>query len=130
MNEWVALLQTFGLATVILIFIAAAGWKIVPWIGTKVIERLVDKYIQLIDSLIVSVTKQGDVFTKVGIVMEQLGRTLENMGQHTIRSMEILESVSKGVADLQNVKTVSIKEPEKVELVHPQSIGHDPVNRK
>lgn len=116
MNEWVSLLQTFGLATAIIAFMGLCIWKASGWIGENVIKPVVDRWLKLLDALIASIVKQGEALTKVGSVMEQLGRTLERMGQHTIQSMEVLEQISRGVSNLQRVDRVVVREADKVEV--------------
>lgn len=69
MNEWVSLLQTFGLATMIILFMGVCIWKGGGWAGENVVKPIVERYIRLIDSLIVAVAKQGEAMDKQGIAM-------------------------------------------------------------
>lgn len=132
-RDWVDLLQTFGLATMIILFIGLCIWKGSAWIGENVIKKIVEKYVVLLDALIASVTKQGDTMTKVGStlekegdtlskvgnVLEKLGGTLDQMGQHVIKSMSVLEHISEGVAELRSVKEIKVQGVERVEVHSP-----------
>lgn len=82
MNEWVSLLQTFGLAVAILFFLGLCLWKAAGWIAPNVITPIVARYLQLIDALIASVVRQGDAIARFVDVLDKLGATLERMGKH------------------------------------------------
>ena len=104
MNEWISLLQTFGLAVTILFFVGACLWRAGGWMGENVVRPIAAKYLQLLDSLIVSIVKQGETLTRVGLVMEKLGSTLDSLGQHTIKSVELLDTIAEAVADLKKIR--------------------------
>lgn len=126
MNEWVGLLQTFGLAVCILVFLGAGMWKTGGWVAENVVKPVVQRYINLLDALIASVVKQADALSRVGAVMEKLGSTMEklgstldNMGQHSIKSMQNLDEIAQRISNIDHVRSVTVREAEHVD-VHPR----------
>src|SRR4051812_37559301 len=90
MNEWISLLQTFGLGVCILIFVGLCIWKAAPWCAERVIVPVVDRIIKLLDALIVSVIKQAETMEKIGTAMAKLGDTME---RQSCRAMEMLKEM-------------------------------------
>lgn len=119
MNEWVNLVQTFGLAVTILLFMGAGLWRTAGWAATNVVEPVVKKWIQVLDSLIEAIVKQGETLAKVGVAMEKLSDTLDQMGRHAIHSMDVLDKVSRGVANLEKADRVIVREAQNVEINQP-----------
>lgn len=85
-QDWVTLLQTFGLATMIILFLGICIWRAGGWAGENVVRPVVDRYIKLIDSLIVSVTKQGEAMDKQSAAMTTMA--------------EVFREVARGLADI------------------------------
>ncbi len=84
MDTWITLLQTFGLATVILIFIAWGIVHVARWAAPR-IEKLVDR--------VFSAAEHIDTFE--GRVSRVEGQ-IENLWQFTLRRASV-EAVVKGV---------------------------------
>ena len=84
MNEWVSLLQTFGISVCILMFIGLCLWKTAPWVAGKCIEPIIDRIVKLLDALIISVVKQAETMDKVGVVMTKLGDALEKQMNNVV----------------------------------------------
>lgn len=101
MSDWVRLLETFGLATVIVLFLGVCIWRCGGWVGEHVITPLVGRYLRLLDALIISVTKQGEALTRVGEAMEKLSNTLDMMGKHTVESMDRLDQIVDKLAEIE-----------------------------
>lgn len=93
MNEWVSLVQTFGVAVTILLFMGAGSWKVAPWIGSTVIQPIVERYLKLLDALIASVLKQAEV-------LERLGHTMEAMGKVAGESSGALSRLHQRMSEL------------------------------
>lgn len=81
---WVNLLQTFGLAVVILLAIGVAIWKGAGWVGRELIIPLRDK---LLNRLVAFFDKMDDAVerltTTLGKVDQNVGTMLGLMNCHT-----------------------------------------------
>lgn len=97
MNEWLTILQTFGLAVVVLLFLGACSWKAAPWVGENVIRPIVTRYVSLLDALIESVQRQVQV-------MEGLGVTLQSMNRVAVENAEAIARLHRQVAVLECVR--------------------------
>lgn len=87
MEEWMKVIQNFGLPVTLLIFMGGCFVYTAKWMAKKIVEPVVDRYIKLIDALIVSVTKQAETAEKIGIAMTNL---VEVSKQQVCRANEIL----------------------------------------
>lgn len=108
MNGWVNLLQTFGLATAMLFFFAVAAWKIVPWLGIHVVGRIVDKYIELLDSLITSVNRQGEAMAEIALAMGRHVAVVNEAAKHTTEALESVERITQTLLTRQSDVTAQL----------------------
>lgn len=76
-RDWISVMETFGLAGIILGFVGVCIWRGAGWTAAKVVSPVVDRYIALIDALIISVTKQGDAMVRMVEIMSHLADKIQ-----------------------------------------------------
>jgi hypothetical protein len=88
MSEWTSIVNTLGVAAGILGFMGLCLWKSAPWVADKVILPTVERWLKLIDALIISVIKQAETMEKIGIAMSRLCEAVE---KSACRANEIID---------------------------------------
>lgn len=71
MPDWLPIFQAVGLPGTILLMLAFAGWKIIPWIGTRV-DRFVSRHIQFVDEVQISLTTVVKQFQDTSIDLKKI----------------------------------------------------------
>ena len=94
-NPWLSVLQTFGLGTLILVFLGLCLWRVVPWLGEQVIKPWADKYVQLLDGLIVNLERQESLRTAL----------IEMMLKQTSATAKLEEAIAYNVATQKDLRT-------------------------
>ncbi len=70
-EEWVALLRSFGVAVAILVFLGLCFWRLARWLAPK-FDTIFNSYVRLLDALTVSVARQGEAIGKFVDVLDGL----------------------------------------------------------
>lgn len=93
MDFWVNLLQTFGLAVVILFAIGVGIWRMTRWFGAEIVIPFRDRLI-----------------TKIVEAIDHLEDTLERIDRRTERTLEVLSrGVSQVVQKTEDVKQAAVE---------------------
>lgn len=87
--DWVALLQTFGLAVVILFALGIGIWKVAVWIGKELIIPFRDKAIDQFASFLARLDRNVDAMTNN---LEKQTYCLERLETTTARIQVITEA--------------------------------------
>lgn len=89
MNEWMQLLQTFGVAVVCLFALGVAVWRGANWVATHIVTPMVDRHLRLLDALIASVLAQGEVSAQQVETLKKIGHSVSEIRTLQVRSDQV-----------------------------------------
>lgn len=94
---WTNLIQTFGIAVTCLVALALAVWRILVWVGEKVIVPVSERHIKFLDEVSASVRAQSDFARAQREEMVAHTRMLEALEKRLFARMDQVELVVRAV---------------------------------
>lgn len=110
MADWLTLLQTFGLAVVILVFLAFGGWKLAQWLAPR-FDKVFDRVISFVDKVERTDDRLNRLESKVETIWEfQLRRATIEAVQHGIGKMNSPLVISQEAKEWMGELAVRLRE--------------------
>jgi hypothetical protein len=73
MTDWLPLVQSIGIPGTILLGVAYALWKIIPWIGSEVVLPAVKTHLDFVNSAKASIEQMAARLTEFGVDLHKIG---------------------------------------------------------
>lgn len=99
MEQWLLVVQNFGLATAILGLLGFGAWKTLVWVGREVViparDRLIGRLMVLLDSIEATMAKMAHSIDLTAKRMEDCDRHVKNNQAHLEAIRSYLEQLKR-----------------------------------